>query len=78
MLDDHSLADHLARVIADVRLMERVFDIDASGGKVLEVHHGDGVKVALEVASVVTPRQCKELRDDTEALEGIAIRLLRG
>lgn len=53
VLHDDSVADDLARVVADVGLMKRMLDVGSGGGEVSEVHHGHEVEVALEIAGVI-------------------------
>jgi len=62
MLDDNPIADDIARMVADVDLMQRMLDIHPRRGEVSEVHHGHEIEVAFEMVAVISPGQSEQLR----------------
>ena len=56
VLHDDSSSDHLARMIVDVGLVQRMSDVATSGCKVSEVSDHDEVVVVVEVTRVIATR----------------------
>ncbi len=77
MLHDDSLGDDLARVIADIGLVQRVGDVATGGGEVGEVHHRHVIEVVIEVAGVIAARHSEQLRYRAQPVESVTVGLLR-